>query len=150
LGIIFLFKTQKKTQNFTSLYSFLQFQNNIYPSTKPMAPKELQVFQAEEVRKHASEGDLWIIIDGSVYDMSVFIDMHPGGVFPILEYAGKDATEAFYGMHRQEVLFKYDRYKIGTVAGVEPQITLNVPGTISMVPYAELSAWQGYKSPYYK
>ncbi|KAG2191244.1 hypothetical protein INT46_006831, partial [Mucor plumbeus] len=39
--------------------------------------------------RHASEEDLWIIIDSSVYDMSRFIDLHPGGAFPILELAGK-------------------------------------------------------------
>lgn len=113
-----------------------------------MAP--LKVFTREEVSRHATEGDLWIIIDTVVYDMSRFVDMHPGGAFPILEYAGKDATDAFYGLHRQEVLTKYDRYKIGTIEGEAPQIEFRQPGSLSKVPYAEPSAWMGFKSPYFK
>lgn len=73
-----------------------------------------------------------------------------GGVFPIMELAGKDATDAFYGLHRQEVLIKYDRYKIGTIEGETPAISIRQPGEISRVPYAEPSAWMGFKSPYFK
>lgn len=133
---------------------------------------QLKTFTREEVSRHATEDDLWIIIDGAVYDVSEFVDLHPGttwvqwvtwqgiernvcfettgGVFPIMELAGKDATDAFYGLHRQEVLIKYDRLKIGTIAGEEPQISIRQPGEISRVPYAESSAWMGYKSPYFK
>ncbi|KAI8356629.1 acyl-CoA dehydrogenase/oxidase [Choanephora cucurbitarum] len=109
----------------------------------------MKVFTREEVKRHASEDDMWIIIDSSVYDMSTFKDLHPGGVFPILEFAGKDATDAFYGLHRQEVLVKYDRYKIGTIENEKPQIDFYQDGDFSKVPYAESSAWMGFKSPYF-
>ena len=35
---------------------------------------------------------------GSVYDLSKFVDMHPGGAYVIQDskVAGKDATEAFF------------------------------------------------------
>lgn len=115
-----------------------------------MTDKQLKTFSEEEVRRHATSEDLWISIDGSVYDLTRFADLHPGGVFPLLEVAGKDATEAFYGLHRQDVLHKYNRYKIGTIAGFKPQIEWREPGAISAVPYAEPSAWQGFKSPFYK
>ncbi|CDH54111.1 acyl-dehydrogenase [Lichtheimia corymbifera JMRC:FSU:9682] len=81
--------------------------------------------------------------------MSDFIDLHPGGAFPILEYAGKDATDAFYGLHRQEVLLKYARYKIGTIINETPRIPVRQHGDISTVPYGEISAFMGYKSPFY-
>jgi cytochrome b involved in lipid metabolism len=109
-----------------------------------------KVYTREEVKRHSTEEDLWIIIDASVYDMTDFINFHPGGAFPILELAGKDATDAFYGLHRQEVLVKYDRYKIGTIGGENPQIHIYQPGDLSAVPYAEPSAWMGFKSPYFK
>ncbi|KAI8391791.1 acyl-CoA dehydrogenase/oxidase [Radiomyces spectabilis] len=110
----------------------------------------LKTFTREEVSRHASENDLWIIIDACVYDMSRFVDLHPGGAYPILEFAGKDATEDFYGLHRQEVLVKYARYKIGTVANEEPKYEIRQAGALSKVPYAESSAWMGFKSPYFK
>ncbi|KAI8984311.1 acyl-CoA dehydrogenase/oxidase [Mycotypha africana] len=112
--------------------------------------KEFKTFTEEEVRRHASEDDLWITIDGTVYDLTNFADLHPGGVFPLLEVAGKDATDAFYGLHRQDVLRKYDRYRIGTIADFKPQIEWREPGSLSKVPYGEAMAFQGYKSPYYK
>ena len=65
--------------------------------------------------------------------------------------AGHDATQAFYGLHRQEVLLRpqYARLKIGRVQGQEPVI-LASPTDLSTVPYAE-PTWlsPGYYSPYY-
>ncbi|ORX62960.1 acyl-CoA dehydrogenase NM domain-like protein [Hesseltinella vesiculosa] len=109
-----------------------------------------KTFTREEVARHASENDLWVIIDTDVYDLSNFVDLHPGGAFPILELAGKDATTDFYGLHRQEVLVKYKRYKIGSIAGEKAQFSIPQPGELSKVPYAESSAFSGFKSPYYK
>ena len=111
---------------------------------------ELKSFTRDEVARHASEEDLWIVIDGGVYDVSKFADLHPGGVFPLLELAGKDATEAFYGLHRQDVLAKYQRLKIGVIAGEQEQFALPEAGALSKVPYAEPSFFMGYKSPYMK
>lgn len=64
--------------------------------------------------------------------------------------AGKDATEAFFAMHRSEVLNKYGRLMIGTIENEEPQYILPTKGTLSPVPYAE-PGWltEGFKSPYY-
>jgi hypothetical protein len=66
--------------------------------------------------------------------------------------AGQDATEAFYGLHRHEVLERpqYQRLQVGTIKGQQPVIHSRIVGEISDVPYAEptwLSA--GYHSPYY-
>ncbi|EJD42032.1 cytochrome b5 [Auricularia subglabra TFB-10046 SS5] len=84
------------------------------------APKKvLKQYTAEEVAKHNKPGDLWVIIDAKVYDLSKFHNLHPGGLAALLdqEVAGQDATEAFYGLHRHEVLLKpaYARLQIGTV-----------------------------------
>lgn len=35
------------------------------------------------------------MIDRSVYDVTNYLDQHPGGIGKIMEYAGKDATNAF-------------------------------------------------------
>ncbi|KAG2185997.1 hypothetical protein INT43_002435 [Umbelopsis isabellina] len=111
---------------------------------------ELKTYTREEVKKHSSPEDCWIIIDSEVYDMSTFADLHPGGAFVIMELAGKDATDEFYGLHRQEVLVKYaPKLKIGSIANEKPAIPVATPGTISQVPYGEPSAWQGFKSAYF-
>lgn len=108
----------------------------------------------EEVATHNTKDDLWIIIDANVYDMSRFKQFHPGGLSVLLDpdIAGKDATEAFYGLHRHEVLeqSQYQRLKIGTITEEKSVIHGRVPGTISKVPYAE-PTWlvEGYRSPYF-
>lgn len=38
-------------------------------------------FTREEVAKHNKAGDLWIVVDSKVYDVSRFADMHPGGAY---------------------------------------------------------------------
>ena len=68
--------------------------------------------------------------------------------------AGGDATEAFFGLHRFDVLEKpqYQRLQIGVIDGEEPTIEGGVlRGKGSQVPYAEPS-WlaDGYYSPYFK
>jgi cytochrome b involved in lipid metabolism len=39
-----------------------------------------------------------MIIDASVYDLTAFYSLHPGGGYPLKEVAGQDATEQFYGL----------------------------------------------------
>ena len=56
----------------------------------------LPVFSAAEVRKHATREDAWVIIDGKVYDVTAFVEDHPGGD-AILNNAGGDATKGFHG-----------------------------------------------------
>ncbi|KAI0318100.1 acyl-CoA dehydrogenase [Amylostereum chailletii] len=120
-----------------------------------MATKQLKEFTAEEVAQHNKEGDNWIIIDSKVYDVSRFANMHPGGaaVLQVESIAGQDASQAFFGLHRQEVLHKpqYARLQIGTIAGEESIIKPLTAGEVSQVPYGE-PTWlaRGFSSPYYK
>ncbi|KAI0069229.1 acyl-CoA dehydrogenase [Artomyces pyxidatus] len=119
-----------------------------------MAAKQLKEFTVEEVERHNKEGDVWVIIDAKVYDVSKFANLHPGGaaVLYVDGIAGKDATQAFFGLHRQEVLHRpqYARLQIGTIAG-EESIIKPLGAAVSEVPYAE-PTWlsKGFSSPYYK
>jgi L-lactate dehydrogenase (cytochrome) len=33
----------------------------------------------QEIRRHASSDDCWIVVDGNVWDISEFAPHHPGG-----------------------------------------------------------------------
>jgi len=119
-----------------------------------MASKQLKQFTVEEVATHNKEGDSWIIVDSRVYDVSKFANLHPGGAAVLLvdTIAGKDATEAFFGLHRQEVLYRpqYARLQVGTIRGQQPLIKPLAADENSQVPYAEPS-WlrAGFSSPYH-
>lgn len=108
-----------------------------------------RAFTSEEVKAHCKEGDLWVVIDGDVYDLSRFGALHPGGLPPLLDptVAGGDATELFYGLHRASVLHepRYARLRIGTLAGAPAKRKQDVE-----VPYGEaMGTWRKF-SPYYK
>lgn len=110
----------------------------------------LKEISKDEVSKHNNEKDLWVIIDSYVYDLTKFVMFHPGGRSVLLDFAGKDATAAFYEQHRSDVLRKYDRFKIGKITGAPDVKQWMEPGEISKVPFSESSYWLGYRSPYYK
>ncbi len=72
-------------------------------------------YTAEEVAKHCTEDDAWIIVDGKVYDITDYVNDHPGGL-KILKNVGKDSTEGFHGpqhgiSHKQNII----DYYIGTL-----------------------------------
>lgn len=52
-------------------------------------------YTAEEVARHNKASDLWLIIDGDVFNATKFTDEHPGGGDVLLEHAGQDASVAF-------------------------------------------------------
>ncbi|XP_055842016.1 cytochrome b5 [Episyrphus balteatus] len=60
---------------------------------------------------------VWIIIKGGVYDVTDFLDQHPGGADLIAEYAGKDATKAFnQAGHSSDASAMLKKYRIGIVS----------------------------------
>ncbi|KAG9204593.1 hypothetical protein B5807_08391 [Epicoccum nigrum] len=105
----------------------------------------------DAVAKHNTPEDMWCIIDHKVYDLSDFVDAHPGGSVVLEQVAGTDATTAFYNLHRQEVLEKYSDLCIGTIEGEKSEVIVPQPGDLSPVPYAEpLWLRPQFKSPYFK
>ena len=65
---------------------------NAEPSENGKA-KNVKMISLSEVEKHDSEDDTWIVIEGKVYDVTKFLDDHPGGPGVITEVAGTDATD---------------------------------------------------------
>ncbi|KAL6662024.1 hypothetical protein ACP70R_001408 [Stipagrostis hirtigluma subsp. patula] len=53
-------------------------------------------YTMEEVSKHNTRKDCWIIIKDKVYDVTSYVEEHPGGD-AILNNAGGDSTEGFFG-----------------------------------------------------
>ena len=55
----------------------------------------LPVFRPEQVARHHRKSDGWIIIGGLVFDVTSFVERHPGGPGIIRGYLGRDATKPF-------------------------------------------------------
>jgi len=57
--------------------------------------ESLKIVSRDEVDNHSRPGDMWIVIDNLVYDLTKFQTRHPGGKTVLQHNAGKDATEAW-------------------------------------------------------
>lgn len=90
-------------------------------------PDQAKVYTLSEVAQHASRNDCWATISGDVYDLTKFINRHPGGD-EILRACGTDATTLFNSRqtqdgqsvgsgtpHSQAAVEQLAKLKIGTV-----------------------------------
>ncbi|KAF3767065.1 L-lactate dehydrogenase [Cryphonectria parasitica EP155] len=62
------------------------------------------MLSGSEVAKHKAPDSCWMVIHGRVYDVTKFLDKHPGGRAILLRQAGADATPEFDKIHSVEVL----------------------------------------------
>ncbi|KAJ1722352.1 Cytochrome b5 isoform E [Coemansia erecta] len=82
---------------------------------------ETKSFTAAEIKKHSKRDDIWIVVHGKVYDVTKFLDEHPGGEEVILENAGLDATEAFEDIgHSEDARDMLKDYFVGNLEGSAP------------------------------
>ncbi|XP_006913799.1 cytochrome b5 isoform X2 [Pteropus alecto] len=57
--------------------------------------KTVKYYTLEEIRKHNHSKSTWVILHQKVYDLTKFLEEHPGGEEVLREQAGGDATEDF-------------------------------------------------------
>lgn len=69
----------------------------------------LRVISASEISQHATPNDCWVIIHNKVYDLTKFLDEHPGGKKVISNWAGKDGTAAFADIHPSDMIERLGR-----------------------------------------
>uniref|UniRef100_A0A5B7C370 Cytochrome b5 heme-binding domain-containing protein n=1 Tax=Davidia involucrata TaxID=16924 RepID=A0A5B7C370_DAVIN len=75
-----------------------------------------KVHAFEEVAKHNKTKDCWLIISGKVYDVTPFMDDHPGGDEVLLSATGKDATNDFEDVgHSDSAREMMEKYYIGEI-----------------------------------
>jgi len=78
----------------------------------------------DEVAQHNSEKDCWVIIKGKAYDVTKYLDDHPGGVEIITDLAGMDSSEDFDDVGHSEDAYKMlDDYYVGDVAGSTVEVS---------------------------
>ncbi|KAL6615107.1 hypothetical protein ACP70R_037377 [Stipagrostis hirtigluma subsp. patula] len=69
-----------------------------------------------EMARHSTEGDLWVAVQGKVYDVTAWLPRHPGGDLPLLSLAGQDVTDAFVAYHPPSAWRVLDRYRVATLS----------------------------------
>jgi cytochrome b involved in lipid metabolism len=84
-------------------------------------PIDLPVISWDEVRRHDTEDDLWVVFSGHVYDLSSFAKNHPGGLEILLRGVGKDLTKAFENANHSEMTQVFTlNFRIGKIEAEVP------------------------------
>ncbi|CAG2178493.1 unnamed protein product, partial [Oppiella nova] len=79
-----------------------------------MPKKTTKTYTLKEIREHNTRESVWLLIHNSVYDVTKFIDEHPGGEEVLLEQSGGEATDAFEEIgHSMDAKDMMSEYKIG-------------------------------------
>ncbi|KAK9283554.1 hypothetical protein L1049_011801 [Liquidambar formosana] len=54
-----------------------------------------RLISMNEVKQHQTEGSMWTVLKGRVYNLSPYMKFHPGGVDMLMKGVGKDCTSLF-------------------------------------------------------
>ncbi|GAB0136180.1 hypothetical protein EsDP_00004492 [Epichloe bromicola] len=136
-----------------------------------------KTFTTSDVASHNKGDDMYIIVDGDVYDITKFQDEHPGGKKILARVAGKDASKIFWKYHNEGILKKYKgKLQVGSLdtkpkadpkpepkpkPAAAPAPKKQAPSSSSheqaealepfgdMIPFADPSWYQGNHSPYF-
>ncbi|OAY32789.1 cytochrome b5 [Manihot esculenta] len=75
-----------------------------------------KVFNLPEVSEHNTHKDCWLVIEGKVYDVTKFLEDHPGGDEVLLAATGKDATDDFDDVgHSSSARAMMDEFYVGEI-----------------------------------
>ena len=117
------------------------------------APDGRPMFTTATVQQHNSARDAWIIFNDNVYDVTKFLEQHPGGEQVLLEVAGGDATDAFLDVgHSVRARRMMESYKIGSLADDAAETRAMPSGNDAAIEAfatfsARKEAWKGSKKP---
>jgi cytochrome b involved in lipid metabolism len=83
-------------------------------TSTPGAP----TFTLAQVATHKDATSCYTVISGKVYDLTMWINMHPGGPQAILSICGIDGTQAFMNQHHgaSKQMTILARFYIGNLA----------------------------------
>uniref|UniRef100_A0A6M2F4Y2 Cytochrome b5 heme-binding domain-containing protein n=1 Tax=Populus davidiana TaxID=266767 RepID=A0A6M2F4Y2_9ROSI len=88
-----------------------------------------KVFTLAEVSSHNSPKDCWLVVEGRVYDVTKFLEDHPGGDEVLLSATGKDATDDFEDVgHSSTARAMMDEFYVGDID------TATIPATVKYTP----------------
>ncbi|KAJ7669202.1 oxidoreductase [Mycena polygramma] len=91
--------------------------------------KRVRIYTAEDVAAHNTSASCWLSRNGKVYDVSKFINDHPGGEDVVLQYAGKDVAAAMAGEdgeehdHSDSAYEMLDEYQVGKLVTGESLVS---------------------------
>eukprot|EP00300_Choanocystis_sp_HF-7_P025666 c27731_g1_i1.p1 GENE.c27731_g1_i1~~c27731_g1_i1.p1 ORF type:complete len:148 (-),score=32.84 c27731_g1_i1:20-436(-) len=87
-------------------------------------PSGNRMITLAEVNTHNTLKDMWVVLNGRVYDVTKFVDDHPGGSEVLLDVAGRDGTSGFDDVgHSIDARNMLKQYFIGDLEGGDRSAT---------------------------
>lgn len=84
----------------------------------PSAMAATKTYTMAQVKQHRTSTNCWTVINRNVYNLTAWVQRHPGGASAITSLCGKNGTTAFTGRHGYDSTAKamLASYKIGRLA----------------------------------
>jgi 4-hydroxysphinganine ceramide fatty acyl 2-hydroxylase len=78
------------------------------------------MYSRQEVAKHNTAQDAWVVYKSKVLDVTTFLESHPGGKEVLTPLLGQDVSEAFSSVeHSYSAIRMIDGMKVGTIEGAK-------------------------------
>lgn len=98
-----------------SPFPFMKFLND-NPDPLNRNGKPLEEYTMEEVSKHNQPPSIWTVYKDKVYDITMYLNYHPGGVKILEQIYGKDCTNAYNQFHKYLNIDNFlSKFQIGTI-----------------------------------
>ena len=115
---------EKHKQAHKSLYRISasgRFMMEVFSHSQSTESRNNQHHISEVCLHNDHENGYWLIIDHKIYDISQFVELHPGGRVPLTNYAGTDATQGYLRAHngRSEIDAMKGIYEIGVTIQID-------------------------------
>jgi cytochrome b involved in lipid metabolism len=94
---------------------FYMDNNNLALKSSAQSPDFQGIVSSAEMALHNTPSDCWVLIGGTVYDLSNFAPTHPGGARLITDHCATDATEEYKLEHPLSLLQTLQSTVIGTM-----------------------------------
>nr|AFK48600.1 unknown [Lotus japonicus] len=94
-----------------------------------MGGEGTKLFTLAEAAEHSNVKDFWLVIHGKVYNVTKFLEDHPGGDAVLLSSTGKDASNDFDDIgHSTSAVSMMDEFYVGDID------TSTIPSSVKYTP----------------
>ncbi|XP_019379967.1 PREDICTED: cytochrome b5 [Gavialis gangeticus] len=117
-------------------------------SEKPCEPWRGRYYRLEEIQKRNHSQSTWILLHHRIYDVTKFLEEHPGGEEVLREQGGGDATESFEDVgHSTDARTLSESFIIGELHPDDREKVQKPMDTLITTVQSNSSSWTNWVIP---